>query len=59
MDIGSMSMVMNQSSVQSTVSVSVMKMAMNSQENIATQMNDMMNNMAVDTSRGNNIDVRV
>ena len=59
MDIGSMSMVMRQASVQSAVSVSVMKIAMNSQENTASQMTDMINNIAVDTSSGTNIDVRV
>lgn len=58
MDIGAMSMVMNQASTQSAVSVSVMKMAMNSQEDTAVQMANMMSNMAVDTTKGTNIDVR-
>ncbi|WP_236896267.1 MULTISPECIES: YjfB family protein [Clostridium] len=58
MDIGAMSMVMNQASLQSAVSVSVMKMAMNSEKVAAVQVTDMMSNMAVDTSKGTNIDVR-
>ncbi|WP_238858841.1 YjfB family protein [Clostridium sp. YIM B02569] len=58
MDIGAMSMAMNQASLQSEVSVSVMKMAMNSENVAAVQVTDMMSNMAVDTSKGTNIDVR-
>ncbi len=58
MDIATMSIGMEQASLQSAVSVSVMKMAMNSGTEIATQMTDIMSNMAADTSRGTNIDVR-
>lgn len=53
-----MSVMMHQASLQNAVSVSVMKMAMNSGTEMATQMTDMMSNMAVDTSKGMNIDVR-
>ena len=59
MDIAAMSIGMHQASIQSAVSISVMKMAMNSGTETATQMTDMMSNMAVDTSKGTNIDVRV
>jgi hypothetical protein len=62
MDIAEMSIYMHQSALQNAVSISVMKMAMNSSvESATTQIADMMNNsnMAVDTSRGTNIDVRV
>lgn len=59
MDIAAMSINMGQASLQSAVSVSLMKMAMNSGTEIATQMTELMSNMAIDTSRGNNIDVRV
>lgn len=58
MDIGAMSMVMKQASAQSAISISVMKMAMNSQEDTAAQMTNMMSNMAVDTTKGTNIDSR-
>ena len=58
-DIAAMSISMNQASLQGAVSVSLMKMAMSSGMEIATQMTDMINNMAVDTSKGINIDVRV
>lgn len=62
MDIAEMSICMHQSALQNAVSISVMKMAMNSNvESATTQITDMMNNsnIAVDTSRGTNIDVRV
>lgn len=59
MDIAAMSISMGQASLQSAVSVSLMKMAMNNGTEIATQMTELMSNMAIDTSRGNNIDVRV
>lgn len=59
MDIAAMSIDMKQASLQSLVSVSVMKMAMNSGAEMSTQMTEMINNMAVDTSRGTNIDTRV
>lgn len=47
MDIGAMSIGMHQASLQSAVSISVMKMAMNSGTEAATQMTDMISNMAV------------
>ncbi|MCE5220761.1 MAG: YjfB family protein [Clostridium sp.] len=58
MDIAAMSVGMHQASLQSAVSISVMKLAMNNGIETATQITDMMSNMAVDTSRGNNIDAR-
>lgn len=59
MDIGAMSISMHQASLQSAVSISVMKMAMNSGvEAATTQISDMMN-MAVDTSKGTIIDTKV
>lgn len=54
-----MSISMNQASLQSVVSVSLMKMAMNNGLEIASQMTNMISNMAIDTSKGTNIDVRV
>lgn len=58
MDIATMSIGMHQASLQSAVSISVMKMAMNSENQAATQMTDMMSNAAIDTRRGTNIDTR-
>lgn len=59
MDIGAMSVIMHQASLQSAVSISVMKMAMNSGVEAAkTQISDM-KNMAVDTSKGTHIDTKV
>lgn len=61
MDIAQMSAGMHQASLQNAISISVMKLAMNSGvEAATTQIADMMNiNMAVDTSKGTNIDARV
>lgn len=61
MDIVQMSVGMHQASLQNSISISVMKIAMNrGVEAATTQIADMMNtNMAVDTSKGTNIDARV
>lgn len=59
MDIASMSVYLSQASVQSAASVSVLKMAMNSSTENATQMTEMMSNMAVDPTRGTIIDATV
>lgn len=58
MDIEAMSVCMHQASLQNAVSVSVMKLAMNTRNEMATQMTDMISNMAVDSNRGTNIDTR-
>lgn len=54
-----MSISMNEASVQSAVSLSLMKMAMNNGLEISSQMTDVISNVAVDMSKGTNIDVRV
>lgn len=59
MNIGMLSIGMNQASLQNSVSISLLKVAMNSRSETAAQMTDMMSNMAVDTSKGANIDVRI
>ena len=59
MDISAMSMCMNQASLQNTASISVFKMAMGNSSESATQMTDMMSNMAVDTNVGRVIDATV
>jgi len=59
MDIATMSIGMHQASLQSTVSISVMKIAMNSGIETSARMTDMMSNTAIDTSKGINIDTRV
>jgi hypothetical protein len=58
MDIGALSMIMSQSRVQQSVGIEVMKMAMNTGKENATQMTDMMENVAVDSNVGQNLDVR-
>lgn len=59
MDIGAMSIGMHQASLESAVSISVMKMAMNKGIEEATQMTEIMKNSAVDPNLGNNLDVSV
>ncbi len=57
MDIEAMSINMHQASLQNAVSISLMKMAMNTEDQSSSQMIDMMKNMAVDPNRGTNLDV--
>ncbi|MDS0527628.1 YjfB family protein [Clostridium sp. SHJSY1] len=58
MDIAALSMYMSQSSIKSAVSTSVLKMAMDNGKEMASEMTSMMGKMAVDTSKGMNLDVR-
>jgi hypothetical protein len=58
MDIGALSMVMSQSRVQESAGISVMKMAMDTGKESATQMTEMMKNVAVDTNVGLHLDTR-
>ena len=60
MDIGALSMIMSQSRLQENVVIAVMKMAMDmdtGKQNTA-QMTEVMKNVAVDTSVGQNLDTR-
>lgn len=56
MDIPAMSISMNQGALKNAVQISVLKLGMNSNEKMAEQMNDMMNNMAVEPHKGINLD---
>lgn len=58
MDIAALSMVMSQSRVQESAGISVMKMAMDTGKETATQMTEMMKNVAVDTNLGQHLDAR-
>lgn len=59
MDIAVLSMVMSQSRVQESAGISVMKMAMNTEEETASQMMEMMKDISQDPNIGQNLDVRV
>ncbi|MBE6047396.1 MAG: putative motility protein [Clostridium sp.] len=59
MDIGSLSIAMTQSSVQTQIGTALLKMSIDNSENIAENLNAMMGKIAVDTNLGNSIDVRV
>ncbi|NNU76048.1 YjfB family protein [Clostridium estertheticum] len=56
MDIAALSMVMSQARVQQDAGIAVMKMAMDTGKENATQMTDMMKNVAVETNVGQNLD---
>lgn len=58
MDIGALSMIMSKSRVQQSVGIEVMKRAMNTGKENATQITEMMKNVAIDTDVGQNLDVR-
>lgn len=58
MDISALSINMSQASLATEVSTSVVKMAMDSSVEEAKQMNDMISDIAVDSSRGNIIDAK-
>ena len=59
MDIAQLSMIMSQSRVQQSAGIAVMKMAMDTGKETATQMTEMIKNVEVDTNLGNHIDVGV
>ncbi|WP_252214100.1 YjfB family protein [Clostridium sp. VAP41] len=59
MDIGAMSISMNQGALKSAVQLSVLKLGMNSEKQVANQMTEMMNNMAVEPGKGINLDKMV
>lgn len=59
MDIAALSMGMSNVSLASAVQISVMKLGMNSNEEMASQMNEMLKNVAVETGKGINLDVKV
>lgn len=59
MDIAELSMVMSQSNTQQSTGIAVMKMAMDTGKENATQMADMIKDVAVDPNLGNHIDVSV
>lgn len=59
MDIAALSMVISQSKAQTAASIAVMKKAMDTGKENATQMTEMIKNSAVDPDLGNHIDVSV
>lgn len=59
MDIAALSMGMSNASLASVVQISVMKLGMNSNEEMASQMNEMLKNVAIETGKGINLDAKV
>ncbi|CDM68047.1 Hypothetical protein CM240_0883 [Clostridium bornimense] len=59
MDIGSLSMAMSQSSLNTAVQLSVLKLGMNSSEELMNNMQEMMEDVVVDPNVGQNLDITV
>lgn len=59
MDIGALSMAMSQTSLQSQVGIALTKMTLNAEETLATNMTELMENIAVDPNVGQVIDATV
>lgn len=58
MDIGAVSMAMNQNSVTNSVQLSVMKLALNSEDETQNNLDKMMSSVAVDSNVGTLLDRR-
>lgn len=59
MNIASLSIGMHQAALNDSVSISLLKMTMNTVDNNAEQINKMMENMAVNPDKGINLDTFV
>ena len=59
MDIGNLSMAMSQSSLNTAVQLSVLKLGMNSSEELMNNMQEMMENVVVEPNVGLNLDITV
>ncbi|KIL09023.1 hypothetical protein SR42_08625 [Clostridium botulinum] len=59
MDIGAMSISMNQGALKTAVQLSVLKIGMNSEKQVADQMAEIMDNMVVEPGKGINLDKMV
>ncbi|MCI1477710.1 MAG: YjfB family protein [Clostridium beijerinckii] len=59
MDIASLSIGMHQASLESSVQLSVIKMAMNSAEKNSSEMTNIIDSMASEPNKGENIDITV
>ncbi|NFN92751.1 putative motility protein [Clostridium botulinum] len=56
MDIGAISISMNQGALKTAVQLSVLKLGMNSEKQVADKMTEMMNNVVVEPEKGINLD---
>ncbi|MBV4419799.1 YjfB family protein [Clostridium tyrobutyricum] len=58
MDIASLSIAMNQSKVQQSAGIALMKMAMNNTSENAGQITEMLENVSSNPNLGNNLDIK-
>ena len=56
MDRGAVPISMNQGALKTAVQLSVLKLGMNSEKQVADQMTEMINNIAVEPGKGINLD---
>lgn len=59
MDIGALSMGMSNAALSSAVQISVMKLGMNANEEMSSQMNEMLKIASIESGKGINLDVVV
>lgn len=59
MDIGAISISMNQGALKTAVQLSVLKLGMNSQKHVSDKMTEMINNMPTEPGKGINLDKKV
>ncbi|APF22092.1 YjfB family protein [Clostridium butyricum] len=59
MDIATLSITMNESTIQNQVQMSLLRMTMDNSSVINENMTEMIDNMAIDTNVGVNLDVSV
>lgn len=59
MDIATLSITMNESTIQNQVQMSLLRMTMDNSSVINENMTEMIDNMAIDTDVGVNLDVSV
>ncbi|MEW9937359.1 YjfB family protein [Clostridium butyricum] len=59
MDISAMSISMNQGALKTAVQLSVLKLGMNSEKQVADQMKEMMDNIVIEPGKGIKLDKTV
>ena len=59
MDIAALSMIMSQSKAQTAASISIAKIAMDTNKETGIQMTEMIRNSAVDPNLGNHLDISI
>lgn len=56
MEIGIMSIAMNENALKTVAQLSILKLGMNSEKQTANEMNEMINHLAIESGKGINLD---